>query len=91
MEAGVGRRVRQVLDRCPGIIEYNDCRFFLEGNRNFRDARDFLDGLFHHVIPTAPDNDRHPEVPARLRGPRRMAASPCMLPSFEARFARTSG
>jgi hypothetical protein len=27
----------------------------------------------------------------RLRGPRRMAASPCVWPSFEARFARTSG
>ena len=26
-------------------------------------------------IPTAPNNRRHPEAPARLRGPRRMATS----------------
>src|ERR1700735_5740507 len=42
-------------------------------------------------IPTAPDSDRHPEVPALLRGPRRILTSSCMLASFEARFARTSG
>src|ERR1700728_4426998 len=36
------------------------------------------------------DSDRHPEVPALLRGPRRMVTSSCMLASFEARFARTS-
>src|SRR5437762_12982805 len=43
-----------------------------------------------HVILTALNNDRHPEAPARLRGPRRIAASPYVRPPFEARFARTS-
>jgi hypothetical protein len=38
----------------------------------------------HHegLRPTAPDSDRHPdEVPALLRGPRRMVTSSCMLAS----------
>src|SRR6204780_4477599 len=48
------------------------------------------DENYDQVIPTAPDSDRHPEVPAPLRGPRRMVTSSCMLASFEARFARTS-
>src|SRR6202046_26178 len=43
------------------------------------------------ITPTAPDSDRHPEVPALLRGLRRILTSSCMLASFEARFARTSG
>jgi hypothetical protein len=43
-----------------------------------------------HRYYTNGTGDRHPEVPALLRGPRRMVTSSCMLASFEARFARTS-
>src|SRR5438874_11192381 len=35
-----------------------------------------------HVILTALNNDRHPEAPARLRGPRRMAASAYVRPTL---------
>jgi hypothetical protein len=47
--SSAGRRFRQVLDLCARIIEHNDRRFVLERNSNFRDARNLLDRLFHHV------------------------------------------
>jgi predicted N-acetyltransferase YhbS len=59
-----------------------------------------LDGACGTIVPTgaaAPAHrnkpDRHPEVAALLRGPRRMAASTARFPSFEARrcAASTSG
>src|SRR6266851_476476 len=47
--SSAGRRIRQVLDLCPRIIEHDDCRLFFERNGDLRDARDLLDALLDHV------------------------------------------
>jgi hypothetical protein len=40
-KTGAGRRIRQILDLCPRIIEHNDCRFFLERNGDFETPEAF--------------------------------------------------